>query len=343
MNHNEVPLFYNLINYGIQTGILEVFPFDVTGICQLFKNCYLMNSSAGSFALWLYQGQEAGLAYQHQLLTICRQHKAAGFLFPIELSNGCTYSKLNEKSWFYVTEWLNLEKVSYRNPEHVKSMVDLIVIFRQCLTELGLTFCHPDRKNGRNLVLKTAEAIDQLHVFALLAKRRIKPTCFDQLFLQAYPTLLTEAEVGHQLFKESSYTRLNLNLTTQNININDFSRGNLRIGPDKAVYCLGLKNYCWDIPVIDLAELLVKTGRSNRWKMDWFIKIIGYYQQFFALSNDEMNIIKAYLRFPWNMYRLTSRYYFNKVEWPLSKFIEKLERAIKDETVRKDFANQLNS
>lgn len=341
MNHVQAQLFHLLINYGFGTKVLEYIPFEVTAVSQPFKNCCLLDSTNGLFALWSFQGQEASLAYQHQLLGICRQHKVSGFLYPIELTNGCTYSQLGEKSWFYVTKWQNFAKVSYRNPKHLQSMIDLIIRFRQTLSDFGLTFCHPDRKDARNLIVKTTDAVAQLRVFTLLAKHRLKPTYFDQLFLRECDSLINEAEAGKNLFKESAYYRLNMNITTQNINIGDFSRSNLRVNPDGTVFCLGLKNYRWDIPVIDLAELLVKTGRSNRWSMEWFRKSVDYYMKYYSISQDEEGILRAYLKFPWSMYRLISRYYFNRVEWPLSKFIEKFERLLKDETNRRDFVEHI--
>jgi CotS family spore coat protein len=341
-DHKQAQLYYNLVNYGIRTDVLECLPFEVSEVLLQFKDCYRLDSPSGVFALWVYQGREESLAYQHQLLLICRQRRTTGLIFPIELSNGCTYCKLNERSWFYLTEWQDFKKVSFSDSNQIKSMIELVVNFRRSLADSGLTFCHPERKDARNLINKTEEAVEQLRVFALLAKCRLKPTCFDRLFLQEFPLMLSEAETGLQLFEKSPYKCLNMNLTTQNIIIGDFSRGNLRLGPDKKVYCLGLKNYRWDIPIIDLAELLVKTGRSNHWDKNWFNTVIGYYQQFFPINHEEADIIRAYLQFPWSLYRLTSRYYFNKVEWPLSKFIMKFERILKDETVRRQFVMGLN-
>jgi spore coat protein I len=173
-----------------------------------------------------------------------------------------------------------------------------------------------------------------------LARHRIRPTQFDKIYLECFPELIKGAQKALVALEATEYSRLNAEVTVQDMVMNNFSRGNLRILSNHAV-CLQFNDYYWELPIVDLALLLVKTGRSHRWGLEWFNILIEEYRTHFSISKEEYGIILAVLSFPWHVYRLCNRYFFNQVVWPISKMTEKLERVLDNEPRRVEFISNL--
>jgi CotS family spore coat protein len=336
LNQERFQLYTDLISYGLEAGLLKLIPGRVTAIIPSQKSSFLVTTSKKRMSLWLHHGRAESLADQLLIMEHCRSQGFSGFLEALPLKNGAVYGKVNEQSWFYLTEWSRGVNISYRNLNHLKATVGLLAAFRK--STVGLTTSGLLRlKEKPRLPEKLKEIDAYFAAFQMLATYRVNSTQFDRLFLEMLPYL--RDGVGETLlkFQNSKYEELTADLTTMALVINDFSRSNLRVTPEEQINVLRLKNFRSDLPVIDLAVLLSKSGRSQQWEWQWFEALIAEYQKYFSISTVEMAIIEAYLSFPWNIYRLASRYYLNRAVWPIYLFVAKLKRLIADEEKRRRF------
>lgn len=342
MDVKEFKLYQQLENFGLNFEQMELLPFRPTNIVPFDEQAFILESPLGNRALWIHKGREAGLVRQIQLLEICKQQGLKGFLYPLELSDGRTYARFGLESWCYLTPWPATEKVYFSQEDHLKLIVKLLVDFRTAVTEGGFLFYSPDSKSG-NLLQKFPEILKQLHTFKLLSCNRLKPTIFDRFFLNYVDEIIRQTEQALDFFEKSDYGNLIAELNPRNVIVNKLTRHNLRLFQGETAVCLRLDDCQWDLPIIDLAILLIKSGRSAKWDMQWFRNVLNEYQKYYRISPGELEIIYAYLAFPWGLYRLASRYYYNRVNWPLGIFVEKLKRLLADERKRIQFINNLRS
>lgn len=323
----------------LNLDIVKMIPGDLKNLTRINKRSFLIETDREKLILWIYSGQEVGLVFQNQLLRFCQQKDIHGLLYPEELTNGCFYGQLNEKEYYYLTKAISFDKISYRNKTQLSSIIELMCNFRKAMTDLGF-FYLPEQKGKINIIIIMAEMLKNLNIFKMLAQFRLKPSYFDKLFLDNYQKIYDSIIKAHFMFEKSDYLTMFLTLTTQNIIINNYSRDNLRVN-DNQSYFLHLKNCRNELPIIDLGALLVKAGRSNQWENSWFNEMIDEYQKYFKISKSELQILVAYLICPWELYRLISRYYYNRVNWSVTRFIHKLENYLNDEPYREDFLRQV--
>lgn len=315
----------------------ELIPIKPNQIHPFDRGCFILETACGKLALWVHHHSEAVLAYQIQILKICETCGTKGFLYPIPLTDGRTYAPLDERRWFYLTNWPELSKVSFRSATDLRFLVKLIAGFRKAMAVQGLGIGLPERKEDTELISHFSRIAQYFDSFALLAQNRLRPTQFDRLFLAYLPEARNWLEQALTLLKECGYNRLWATATTQNIIINRLVRGNLRIHDTGGAFCLRLNDFRWDLPIIDLAILLIKTGRSGQWNPNWLHSVLTEYREFFPITSSEEGVLRAYLTFPWSFYRLAARYYYNRTQWPLFAFIEKMERVLADEERRGQF------
>jgi CotS family spore coat protein len=333
VNYERVQFYSDLISYGLNLEILQQIPWRVAAVTPETKNCFVLTTANDKLSLWLHQGREESLANQLAVMEHCRQQGFAGFLATVPLKAGRIYGKMDERGWFYLAKWARFERVSYRNLNHLTSIVGLITAFHNSVS--GLKTLGGARFIERPKLPEKMREIGQCFAaFKMLATYRINPVKFDRLFLGLLSRLEESVAESLALFKNSKYRELVNVLRPDDLVINDFSRGNLRVDPAGQVKLLRLKKFRLDLPVMDLAVLLLKSGRSQRWERSWYEALLTAYQNSVSLTTAEIAIIKAYLCFPWNIYHLASRYYLNRVAWPNYLFNEKLERLIADEENR---------
>lgn len=327
--------------HGIDPAIVGRIPVDITRIQWESDTSFLIEGKQGKFALWVYHGREASLAYQHQLLMICNQRLFPGFLTPILLADERTYVGLDERRWFYLTELPDMRKVKFGDIVDLKRIVTLIAGFRTATRDFGLIH-RPERRGKAVLLRKSAEALKELSIFELLSRYRIRPTRFDQIYLEYLPKLKEQAQKALEMLETTEYQRLSADVTIQDMVINNFSRSNLRIKSDGQPLCLRFHDFYWELPIVDLALFLIKTGRSHRWGVEWFNELTDEYRRHYPISKKEFEIIAAVLSFPWQVYRLCNRYFFNQVDWPTARMVEKLERILDTEPQRQSLIASLD-
>jgi CotS family spore coat protein len=342
LNQERFQLYTDLIGYGLEAELLKLIPGRVTAIIPSQKNSFLVTTSKTRMSLWLHHGRAESLADQLLIMEYCRNQGFSGFLEVLPLSNGAVYGKADERRWFYLTEWSRGVNISYRNLNHLKAAVGLLAAFRKSAAGLATGGLLRLKEKPR-LTEKLKEIDVYFAAFQMLATYRVNPTQFDRLFLEMFPYLRDGVAETLMKFQNSKYQELVADLTTTALAINDFSRSNLRVTPEEKVNVVRLKNFRFDLPVVDLAVLLLKSGRSQRWERQWFEALVAEYQKYFSISTVEMAIIEAYLSFPWNIYRLASRYYLNRAVWPTYLFVAKLKRLIADEEKRRRFLKTMET
>lgn len=341
MNPEQIRVYYDLLRLGIGPDLVKLFPGTVKRFYRINEACFVLEMSRKKFALWLVAEDEPRLLAEQELLRMIEAKGNGGFLFPVRLKNNSFYGVLEDGRLFYLTNWPELRPISLRNDFSIKSLVQLVINFRTVMDQSGLLVLNIET-SGKSLIDRYLDMIGSLKSFAMLARYRVHSTLFDQIFLKHSVLLVEEAELALNFVKSSAYIKMYEEKDSFRPIINNFSRSNLRTLPTGQVICLSLKESVLDVPLVDLALLLVKTGRANRWDLEWYDKIIKTYNKSFPLTNEDMKVICAYLAFPWEEYRLAARYYHNRVNWPVRVFVEKMERILDSKESSKRLVQNLS-
>jgi CotS family spore coat protein len=338
---DEFNLYETIFRLGIKPKVLELLPAKSKRVVPYYNDGYLLETDIGNVVLWTHRSPEAYLACQLQILQLCEQNGSVGFLYPMQLKDGRYYAEFNENSWFYITLWPDFEKVRFGNSSDLKAIVDLLVSFRKVIHDNGFLFYLTEKKSGFNLQEKYGEIKKQLDSFEMLAMHRLRPTAFDRQYLSYLPEARQQIVDALKILDNSNYQEALDGLSSPDIIINKLTRHNLGLDREQRAFCFQLDDFRWDLPIIDLAIFLIKTGRSSKWSSDWYQLILKEYEIHFPLNKLDHQIIHSYVTFPWSFYRLASRYYYNRVDWALWNFTEKMTRIMEDEPNRRRFLANL--
>lgn len=326
MNQERMKIYYDLMELGLNFESIKLFPGVVNVFWRMDGTGFIMETSRGKYALWLVSEEEQHFQDELRLLQLLKESQIEGFLYPVQLKDGSFYGALKDGGYFYLTNWPELREVSYR--KDLNSLLSLIINFRKITNSCDFSG-FKTKTSPLSFINHYQEMIKAMKSFAILAEYRLNPTGFDQLYYRNWKGFIAEAEFALELIRSSAYLKLLAAKESLRPILNNFSRRNFRAFTNGQVVCLKIKDSSIDLPIMDLALLMAKTGRANQWGREWYDHIIEKYNDQFLLTDEELEIIRAYLAFPWEVYRLAIRYYHNRVNWPVSAFVEKMERIIK--------------
>lgn len=323
--------------YGLTHEILDLIPGGACGFIPWLEGGLLVKTETGSCALWFYRGHEAGLAWQCQMFQIALQNEFHGFLRPLLWLDQRTYRRFDERNWLYLTDAPALRKVHFHNPQDLTGLIGLIRDYRTLTRNCGFYYGGTAQAA---MIRKLMTAVQQIEIYKMLAEHRIRPTAFDRIFSKCFQFIHHHAMQALEGLKASAYQRLFAETNHRDRVLYNFTRHNLRMKRDGHVVMLRLNKCRRELPAIDLALCMARTGRANEWRFAWNRLVLEEYQKKFPVLGEEVPILETLLRFPWSLYRLCGRYYFNRVPWPIPQMVEKLERLLADEPRRLRFTDQ---
>jgi len=332
ITEKQIKMYFELMKLGMSCDSLKLFPGVLKCFWRTEGACFLVETSRGKYALRMIREEESWLRGEMELLDLLKERQIKGFLYPVRLKDNSFYGILKDGGCFYLTDWPELKPISYR--DQIKSLLSLIIEFGSALSSYDFSKLQLKTRQ-KSLVSIYQDMIGSMKSFATLAVYRLNPTRFDQLFLKYWEDLVAEGDEALNLIESSNYLKMIAARDSLRPIINNFSRRNLRASQNNQAICLNIKDSLLDIPLLDLALLMLKTGRANRWNREWYDWIINTYNQSFILTNDDLEVVRAYLTFPWEAYRLGARYYHNRVNWPVSTFVEKMERILIGDEARR--------
>lgn len=209
---------------------------------------------------------------------------------------------------FYLTEWLEGEQPNTKNIEHIVLAAKTLAKFHRFSEGFSLGKEDMRIKWGRwkkKLSLQK-RAIRQ---FYKVAKERKKKTDFDEIYLQAYPWILKQAEKASKKMNSKQYERLvrkdkkkrclcHGNVATRNF-----------ILKDGEMYIIDFDAMMLESRIFDLWKFLKRVLPEHHWDFSVAEKIIGGYHDENPLEKEEIYVLYALLTFPDKLCRIAKKYY----------------------------------
>ncbi len=337
----EIELIRQFVKLNIDPEILKMLPEPIIRIDRRTPDCFILDGTERSWALWLHGGREQDLRCWLNFLAECQNQGFNGFLKPV-VNQGSNYKQLDQRTWAYLTEWPAHHHIHFRRYEDITAIVTLICNLKRIRISNDLSEELKLRYTGPNLLEQYQTMIKNFHSFQMLAQYRVRPSEFDRLFLSYVRKLVNQADNAYRQLKDSVYITLINRPERYSLVLTKLSRNNFGWQINGSLCYLGMNKWGWNLAVSDLAFLILKAGHSNHWNREWFRNVVDHYRSQYPISSEEIEVIRCYLAFPWEQYRLAQKYFFNLSDMPLRSYLEKFQRRLADEQRKLLFLNEIN-
>lgn len=117
----------------------------------------------------------------------------------------------------------------------------------------------------------------------------------------------------------------------------DMANHNVLLTKDQEVYFIDFDYCIMDMPIHDLASLIIRNIRYGNWSLDTAYFILNTYNHEKPILVQELGIIKAFMEFPQEFWQIGLQYYVEKQPWEEEVFHRRLDRILDDIPKREVF------
>lgn len=180
--------------------------------------------------------------------------------------------------------------------------------------------------------------------FNTVAKNKLSKTEFDKIFLKHVDYFYDIAKKAVNDLESSNYKKISMEYQKKNTFAHyDAAQHNTLLTPDNKVFFIDFDNSVLDMTLIDLSDLIIKSVRYGNWDRMSPKIIFDSYNEVKPVLQEETEIMKAFWKFPYELWRLAHRCYNEDRDWSQKHINISLKRIIGDIGHREEFIENFNA
>lgn len=315
-------------NYDIQINSIEK-----------VKNTYKINSEEGGYCIKIIKYQ---FSHFYFILSAILHLQRRGFETIPEIL------KTNKGEYFinffgkyaYLTEWVKSRLSNYDNPVELALVSEKLGELHNCSEGFTLN------KNMRPRigwfswieVFKTRrnEIIDFEHRISQKAHK----SKFDFIFLECLGEELERAEKSIIGLENSNYREvMSREVLRRGFCHHDYANHNILIDDNKKINIIDFDYCILDTHLHDLSSIMIRSMKGGRWDTSKGEEILKNYSISNCIKNEELQLMKEFIRFPQGFWQLGIQMYWEQQPWDEKNFLGRLNRYIEDREDREEFVD----
>lgn len=312
---------------GFAADVLEAYAFDVYD-AEPVRKVVRLNTSLGALALKKFKLTDEELEYS---LCAMRHVLEQGFRVPrlIPTAEGELFVR-SEGAKYFVMEWLTGRESSYSRVYDLALATRGLADFHQAATG----FQPPDSPGKEQWGTWTGhfqERIAEMRDWITRAEQG--ETAFDNMYLAVCAYGIEEALRAVELLESSRYEEISQEEQSwQGFCHHDYAHHNVLITKQRQVALIDFDYAISDIRAHDLASLVLRNMKSEKWDERTAFFIIKSYFERIDPHEGEERLLHAMMRFPQDLYEAGRFYYVDQnrprdlLESRLRKWAEQKER-----------------
>lgn len=319
--------------YSRPEQLLEKYPLTVKSFSR-GRECYLCDTSLGTYALREYRGSKERAAFLAEML---RYLKEKGLLVE-EIMQSVEDEVLvmdEEERKFLLCENYHGAECDTKNKEDMLAAVKMLASLHNISRTFPGEVPEMIRRNQNSLADLCEKHNREMKQVKNYIRSKKKKNSFEMLFVKqcdafiqkavAVTEALRNVECGEEMygFCHGDYNQHSIIFAKQGIAI------------------VGLERFSYDLQIRDLANFVRKMMEKNNWNAELGMSLIQAYSDIHALQEQEKQYLYFFLAYPEKFWKLANHYNNAHKSWLSERNVEKLEKVIFQEEKRERFLSLL--
>lgn len=322
----------------IKSYVEENYSLNIENI-EKVKNSYKIITKDGGYCLKVIKYQ---FSHFYFILSAMKHLQRNGFTnIPMFILNKekKEYGSIDGK-YVYLTEWIPSRTSNYDNPLELARVSSELARLHEC--SKGFTL--------ENQMKPRIGWFSWIHVFEtrkkeiLDFKNRINQKAykskFDLLYLDNIEEEVNRAEKSTLGLQKNNYVKLmEKEVLKRGFCHHDYAHHNILIDKNKSISIIDFDYCILDSHLHDLSSLLIRAMKDGKWDEEKCDLILEAYRKNMDVRDDEMPLIREFMRFPQAFWQIGLQVYWEQQPWGEEFFVNKLERYLDDRELREKFIN----
>lgn len=258
----------------------------------------------------------------------------------LKTKNNSDYISLDE-NFAYLTEWIPARESNYNNPIELIKISKKVGELHKLSSGFNLTRDMNPRIGWYTWINVFETRCDEILDFKKRISQKVRKTEFDCIYLENINNEVERGKKAIEGLKRSSYKKLmDKEVMKMGFCHHDLAHHNILVDENEDLNIIDFDYCILDTHLHDLSSLLIRVMKDGKWSSEKADLILNSYCITNNVLDEELNLIKEFIRFPQSFWQIGLQYYWEMQPWEEATFINRINKYIEDVCYREDFLNE---
>lgn len=307
------------------------------------KNTYKVNAKEGIYCVKVIRYQYPHFYF---ILSAILHLQDRGFnKIPdiLKAKNGEYYIELLG-GYAYLTEWIPSRESNYDNPVELDMVAEKLGELHECSKGFTITDKMKPRIGWFSWIKVFSTRRDEILDFNHRISQKAYKSEFDKLYLENMNEELKRAERSIEGLRKLNYFELmEKEIFKRGFCHHDYANHNVLIDNNGEINIIDFDYCILDTHIHDLSSLLIRAMKNGKWDVNKGKRIINNYCKASNVLDEELPLMKEFIRFPQAFWQLGIQMYWEQQPWDEKFFLERLNKYLEDRDDREEFVEKFFS
>lgn len=240
--------------------------------------------------------------------------------------------------YVYLTKWIPSRVSNYDNPLELAMVSSSLSRLHQCSKGFTLEKGMQPRIGWFSWLKVFKTRSKEILDFKNRINQKAYKSNFDLLYLDNIEEEVRRAEKSIASLQKNNYVRvMEKEVFKRGFCHHDYAHHNILIDCNKEINVIDFDYCILDSHLHDLSSLLIRSMKDGKWEKEKADLILKAYKENMDVSEEEIPIIREFIRFPQAFWQIGLQVYWEQQPWGEDFFINKLEKYLDDRELREKF------
>lgn len=304
---------------------------------EKIKNTYKIETNEAKYGIKVIKYQ---FPHFYFIFSAIRHLQKRGFSKIPEIINTkdeLGYIKLGN-CYAYLTEWINSRNCSYKNIDELKLASEKLGELHKCSEGFILNSNMKPRIGWYSWINVFETRCNEILDFKKRIYQKAHMSEFDNIYLNA---INEELDRGRRAIDELSSNRyreiMDREVLKRGFCHHDYADHNILMDDNGKLSVIDFDYCILDSHIHDLASLLIRSMKDGNWSEEISKIILNSYSKTNLIYDEEIKLIKGFIRFPQGFWQIGLQYYWEQQPWGEEFLVNKINKYLRDRNEREKY------
>lgn len=304
------------------------------------KNTFKVDTDYGGYCIKIIKYE---FSHFYFILSAIKHLQNHGFETIPEIlltKSGNEFIKLGN-NYAYLTKWIPSRVSNYDNPIELANISSKLGELHKCSKYFQLTNNMAPRIGWYSWINTFQTRCDEILDFRTRIHQKAYKSDFDKIFLDNINEEIARGRESIKGLKENNYFKImDRQVMKAGFCHHDFAHHNILVDETGKLNIIDFDYCILDSYLHDLSSLLIRSMKYGKWDSNKANLILNNYCKINNVYEDELVLIKYFIKFPQAFWQIGLQYYWEQQPWGEDFFINKINKYLEDRQERDEFLEQ---
>lgn len=323
-------------DYG--KSVLEQYDLEFENV-RRGRGCLLAEAKDGkTYRLMEYNGSKVHLELEQEILQYLWQEGSLLVECCIPNKNGCLYSLNRDQDGYVLRTYIDAGECSTASQSELQSAMGALARFHLLMRSFqGTEVLQKECFVGEPLDQEYEGRLQELRRVMAYLRRKKKKNAYERSIEATISAVITQGKGALEALHSSPYGEMyQACLQEGRLCHGRYHYHNVRFTKEQVVIA-GLEHCCIQVQLVDIYQFMRKVMEKCGWMPAMGQMLLEEYEKVLPLSPGEKEVLACLFAFPEKYWKQVNFYFNTRKSWVSAKSLEKLEKAVRQQTLRESF------